>query len=102
MVMALLACFLPGAGELVENAAHFVQHGHFAHSLPDGDTHGPLPAEHGCTGAVHLCACCTGPAALLSVTTGLIRDNESVFLAGPRMLPLPSVSPSAIYHPPRA
>ncbi|MCP3960121.1 MAG: hypothetical protein GY719_19930 [bacterium] len=56
---ALVLCLamMPGAIELVENAAHLVNEGHLAHAAGDGDRHEPAGPEHGCTPIFHFCGC---------------------------------------------
>ena len=98
----LLLGLTPGASELLENTVHLAQHGHLAHSVSDGDTHGPLDAEHGCAGTFHLCSCCVGISCLTSQSATLAprlalpASHES---NGTRIETLPS---SGLDHPPKA
>lgn len=97
----LLWALLPGLGEVLENAVHFAQEGHFAHAAPDGDEHQPSGAEHGCTGTLHLCSCCVS---LSFVPTQAITEGPDF---GPERLVarggahLPAGTPRGVYHPPR-
>ncbi len=93
LVLVLLLAFVPGVGELMENAVHLAAEGHFAHATHDGDVHDPGSDEHGCTGAIHTCSCCLslsvlparaavvshGPRISGSVTSSFRWSESSVF-----------------------
>lgn len=55
--LILTLAMLPGAVEIMENAAHLVAEGHLAHASADGDRHDPAGPEHGCTPILHICGC---------------------------------------------
>jgi hypothetical protein len=46
----------PGAGEMVENAAHFVIDGHGAHATHEAEEE-PCDDSHGCSGPFQTCPC---------------------------------------------
>ena len=56
--MALLLAYVitPGAGEMLENAAHYLLDGHAAHTAHDSD-HGHDEDSHGCSGPFQTCPC---------------------------------------------
>ncbi len=104
-LVALLIAFvlMPGAAEMVENAAHVVSDGHTAHAIDDAD-HAPRGDEHGCSGTYHVCSCHASPSFLL---------GNVAFAFGPDLVlssPLnsdaegrPSVGHSlGVYRPPSA
>lgn len=102
LAVLLLAGLLPGVGELVENVVHLATQGHLAHAEANGDTHGPLDAEHGCTGALHICSCCVSVSYLAGKvpTTGpgiplpTSREPEGVRIG--------AFPPRGLDHPPKA
>jgi hypothetical protein len=99
----MVGAILPGSGELLENAVHLATRGHLAHATPDGDTHGPSPAEHGCSGTLHLCSCCPSAAFALSTALALRRPpdlGQRLVCAGAPV----HLDPAARHldHPPRA
>lgn len=100
--LLLLGLFLPGTEEVVENTGHLLRHGHLAHARPDGDTHGDPPVEHGCTGTLHLCSCCTSVSFLLATATELSTEPASEPLFIPANRRVRSFLRSGIDHPPRA
>ncbi len=97
----LLWALVPAVGEFFENALHFVQEGHAAHAVPDGDRHDPTGPEHGCTGVVHLCSCCVSLSYLPTPLTAVTRvpDTGELLAVVPALVP--SVSGRGVYHPPR-
>ncbi len=78
-LVALLIAFvlMPGAAEVVENAAHIVSDGHTAHAVDDAD-HAPRGEEHGCSGTLHVCSCHASPSFILG--------NVAFALGPPRVL----------------
>lgn len=97
----LIWALVPGVGELLENAVHIVQKGHFAHAVPDGD-HDPAGPEHGCTGTQHLCSCCVSLSFLITTATGQVPTlRVQEFLVGTDVH-LPAIFAGDVYHPPRA
>ena len=102
ITILLLWALAPGAGEVVENALHFFQEGHFTHASPDGDRHAPAGPEHGCTSSLHLCSCCISFAFLPAqgpVQIPNLMPEQSIALPSAA---LPSILAGSIYHPPRA
>jgi hypothetical protein len=64
----MVVAMMPGLGELVDDAVHFLRTGHTEHSDVHFDGHGDahpdghhLDEEHGCSGAFHLCSCHQSP-----------------------------------------
>ncbi|MEM7351145.1 MAG: hypothetical protein AAF657_10090 [Acidobacteriota bacterium] len=55
--LVLALALVPGAVEILENAAHLVTEGHLAHAEAAGDQHDPAGPEHGCTPVFHFCGC---------------------------------------------
>ncbi len=55
--LVLAMAMMPGAFELLENAAHVAVEGHLAHAAAAGDEHDPTGPEHGCTPIFHSCGC---------------------------------------------
>ena len=77
----------PGAGEMVENLAHFVADGHSAHAAHEGEGE-PCNDSHGCSGPFQTCPC-HGTAAFLADSgpvevTAVTIDVQTVhwFVAG--------------------
>ena len=102
-VTALLVwALVPGVGELLENALHFAQEGHFAHAAPDGDHHDPPSPEHGCAGAVHLCSCCVSVSFLAAHSATNAPALTSVDLVAIDATHLSIASADGVFRPPRA
>ncbi len=102
VAVLVLCALLPVIGEVVENAIHLLQKGHFAHAAADGDDHAPATPEHGCSGVMHVCACCMSssflteePALHFPVTADAAFDPCVAF-------PVPACAGSDLFHPPRA
>ncbi|MDH3819205.1 MAG: hypothetical protein OES21_11350 [Myxococcales bacterium] len=56
-IAVLLAyAITPGAGEMIENAAHFVVDGHVAHATHEAEEE-PCNDSHGCSGPFQTCPC---------------------------------------------
>ena len=98
----LLLALFPAAGEIVENALHFVQEGHAAHADPDGDDHDPAGPEHGCTDVVHLCSCCAGLSVLPTRLAGIAPIHQSEAPVALVSTPIPDYSGHGLYRPPRS
>jgi len=102
LTVLLFWALVPALGEFFENTLHLAQEGHSAHASPDGDQHMPLDAEHGCTGAVHLCSCCLS----LSFLTTQLATDAPVQIPGELeaivSTHLPALAIGGVYHPPRA
>jgi hypothetical protein len=98
----LLWAFLPGVGELFENAMHLAQEGHFAHAAADGDHHDPPGPEHNCTGAMHLCSCCVSLSFLPTQAAAQVADLQSQQFVARTHAYLPAIFIGGIDHPPRA
>lgn len=47
LVFVLLFALAPGVGEVLENVAHLLTQGHWAHAREHGDDHAQRGAEHG-------------------------------------------------------
>ena len=56
IVVLLAYAVTPGAGEMVENVAHFVVDGHAAHVGHDAEEE-PCNDSHGCSGPFQTCPC---------------------------------------------
>jgi hypothetical protein len=98
----LLAALLPGVAEVVENAVHLALRGHLAHAAPAGDDHETPADEHGCSGTVHVCQCCTS--ASFTLTAGILVDPPDRDQAGARPFSQRMLNGTLrdIEHPPRA
>ena len=72
-IAVLLAyAITPGAGEMVENAAHFVIDGHGAHAHHDAEE-APCKDAHGCSGPFQTCPC--------HGTSAFVVDNVAIEVA---------------------
>jgi hypothetical protein len=102
LVVLLLGGLIPGVSEFVENVVHLATQGHLAHAAADGDTHGPVDAEHGCAGVLHVCSCCASVSCLVAqsalIAPGLSLP-PSTETDDVRIGTLPS---SGLDHPPKA
>lgn len=70
IALVMVLALWPGAGELIEQTVHFVEHGDLAH----GDDHPTTPLgqdEHGCSGTLHLCHC-HQPAPVITASAALV------------------------------
>lgn len=101
LAILMLWTLLPVLAEIVENAFHLVQEGHFAHQTADGDKHDPAGPEHGCSGVIHVCACSASsgflteePARYVPVTAYSVIDPYYA-------CPIPASPGSDLFHPPR-
>lgn len=56
MALVLAYAITPGAGEMVENVAHYLLDGHAAHASHDTDQ-APNGDAHGCSGPFQTCPC---------------------------------------------
>ncbi len=77
IVVLMVFGMIPGAGELIENVIHLVEHGHSAHALDDED-HERRGAEHGCSGTSHDCSCCQSPAFIGVQLIASVSNNPMV------------------------
>ncbi len=56
MALMLAYAITPGAGEMVENVAHYLLDGHAAHAAHNADQ-APHGDAHGCSGPFETCPC---------------------------------------------
>jgi hypothetical protein len=56
LAVLLAYAVTPGAGEMVENVAHFIADGHAAHVAHGGEEQ-PCNDSHGCSGPFETCPC---------------------------------------------
>ncbi len=99
--LVLALAMMPGAVELMENAAHLATEGHLAHAAADGDRHEPADPEHGCTSTFHLCGCHAGLAFLVAPRPPAIDLREAGFSSFPASSLPPTGFWSTIDRPPR-
>ena len=102
ITVLLLWALVPGVGELLENAVHFAQEGHFAHAAPEGDEHDSPGPEHGCASAVHLCSCCLSINVLTARAAVQGPDFQPQLFAARTHTCFSSILNGGIDHPPRA
>ena len=102
LAVLLLAGLIPGVGELVENVVHLATRGHLAHAEANGDTHGPLDAEHGCTGALHVFSCCVSVSYLAGKGASIDPGVSLPTSREPEGVRIGTLPPSGLDHPPKA
>ncbi len=80
--LVLATAMMPGAFELLENAAHVATEGHLAHVAATGDRHEPAGPEHGCTPIFHSCGCHASLAFIGGVTPSAVHLDAASFSSG--------------------
>jgi hypothetical protein len=102
VVVLLLWSIVPGMAEALENAAHWVREGHFAHQESDTDSHSDPGPEHGCTGTFHTCPCHSSAAANQPSSLREVRAPNTDSESARRLFNPPLMGyPHGIYHPPQ-
>jgi len=79
--LACVVAFMlfPGAPEALTDVGHLIVDGHSVHDVVHADDH-PPGDEHGCSGLVHVCRCCTSPPALAGASLSLLPAPTRVTL----------------------
>jgi hypothetical protein len=102
LVVMALVLLLPLFGEAIENAVHYVLHGHAAHAEATPDHHAPPAPEHGCTGTFHLCSCCASWSDVAAGVAALDGSGaERISIAASMIRPAP-VDLATLERPPRS
>jgi hypothetical protein len=57
MALVLAYVIAPGAGEIIENVAHYLLDGHAAHAAHEDADQTPHEDAHGCSGPFQTCPC---------------------------------------------
>lgn len=102
LVLVLISAMTPGALELSENLFHLAWQGHAAHESADGDDHGPVDDEHGCTPSQHFCGCHSSLAFAQVPTPAADGPSHLAFLFNFRLEPTSAAPPRGVDRPPRA
>lgn len=100
--LVLALAMVPGAFEVMENAAHLVSEGHLAHAAANGDQHEPTDPEHGCTSVFHFCGCHASLAFLGSPNPLAIHLGPAGFSSRLNTDPQATGFSPSIDRPPRA
>jgi hypothetical protein len=105
-VLAVLLCvlMLPSVGEILEIAAHAVDHGDLAHVVDREEHEHPEGDEHGWTELFHICGChsgCSLPAPTATRASSMPRPSQDVAFADVLCL-VGQFDPSPALRPPIA
>jgi len=87
LAIILVLALWPALGELIELAAHAVEHGDLAHA--DDDEHDAAPLgedEHGCSGSFHLCPC-HHPSPVVNSTVAAAVESEATSALSAHLAP---------------